>query len=113
MRVSWGALSMLHYKEKVGELLIKNSSGQFSIDIRKANCLAAFIFVEKCGKSNYRHHPYGFFLDEKAVTKMAKDFGGKPFADEVVKIRLNMRHRENYKLLRILLKYYTVECYSE
>ena len=106
--------NMLHYGEKVGELKIKDCSGsQFTIDIRKANCLAAFVYVEKCEEDSYRHHLYGFFLDEKAVTKMAKAGGGKPISDEVLKIRLNMRHKENYKLLRILVKYYTVECYSE
>lgn len=103
---------MLRYtEEKMGELTIKQNGRKFKIDIRTANCLAAFIHVRKAddGKG-YIHTLYSFFADEKHLKNIIKA-GDKPFTDEVVKIRLNMRYKGCYTLLKLLVPFYKIECY--
>ena len=103
---------MLHYTENlIGTLTIEQRGRQFEIQIRESNCLAAFIHVCK-EDDGYRHTLYTFFGDAKHLKNIIKN-NGTPFADNVVKLRLNMKYKECYTILRYLVPFYNVECYHE
>lgn len=103
---------MINYsKVKLGTLVIDQNGQEFKIQIRQGNCLAVFIYV-RLEDDHYMHTLYGFFTDVTHLKNIVKEHE-KPFLDEVKKIRLNMRYKECYILLRELVKHYTVECYYE
>lgn len=97
--------------ETMGLLVIDQNGQEFEIQIRQGNCLAVFIHV-KPEDDHFLLSLYSFFADVAHLRNIVKRTG-KPFSDEVKKIRLNMRYKECKKLLPELVKYYTVECYYE
>lgn len=105
---------MIRYTEVLlGTLTIDQRGRQFEIQIRQGNCMAVFIHVRKNEKGDgYIHTLYSFFSDAKHVKNIVKS-SGKPIGDDVVSIRLNMKHKESYSLLRVLVPHYNVECYYE
>lgn len=103
---------MINYSEvKLGTLIIDQNGQEFEIQIRQGNCLAVFIHVRP-EDDHYVHTLYSFFADAAHLKNIVKG-NGKPFFDEVKQIRLNLKHKECYTMLRELVKHYTVECYYE
>lgn len=103
---------MLRYTETLlGTLTIKQNEKTFEIQIREGNCLAVFIHVCKDG-DGYKHTLFNFFLDAAHIKNVVKSYG-KPFDDEVTEVRLNMRYKESYTLLKELVKHYPIFCYYE
>ena len=103
---------MIRYSEiKLGTMVIDQKGQEFEIQIRQGNCLAVFIHVRHEDEDEV-HTLYNFFLDATHIKNIVKDYG-KPFSGNVKKIRLNMRYKECYTMLRALVKYYTIECYYE
>ena len=102
----------------------KHSDGEhkYTIDIREANCLCAFIHVRKATEEELKKHPdgkyihtlYSFLADEKHAKNIMKDNGGKLLWDKVVKIDLNMAYKESWTLLKYFVKSgYKVKCYEK
>ena len=114
----------LNYTGKVyGTITIKQRDQRFTLEIREANALCAIIHVRKATKeekkkygpdANYIHNLYTFFCDEAHAKNIAKSNGGKLFWDEVTSIKLNLFHKDSWKLLKLFTKYgYTVTCYQK
>jgi hypothetical protein len=103
---------MLRYNgTTIGTMVIEQDGKRFTIQIRQSNCLATFIHVTKAeDKKGYYHTLYTFFADEKHLKNIIKG-DGTPFADKVVKIKLNMQYKECFTLLKHLVKFYKIECY--
>lgn len=103
-----------------GYLTIKQNNQKYTIDIREANCLCAFIHVRKANKEElkkygpegkYIHTLYSFFADGQHIKNILKD-GKTLFGDEVTKITLNLFYKNSYTLLKYFTKAgYKVECY--
>ena len=103
---------LVYSNEIVGKVTIKQNGVCFDIEMRQSNCLAVFVFY-LMDENGIRHKKlYNVFADEQHIKNMKKE-GYRPFFDEVVKIRLNMKYKENYKVLKYLVEYYNVECYFE
>ena len=114
---------MLNYSGiTYGYLTIKQNNRKYTIDIREANCLCAFIHVRKANKAElkkygpdgkYIHTLYSFFADKQHVKNILKD-GQTLFGDEVVKITLNLFYKQSEKLVKLFTKAgYRVECYYQ
>lgn len=113
---------MLRYDStKYGTVTVKQNGKKFNIDIRRANCLAAFIYVRKATKEElaenpegkYFHQLYSFFADEQHCKNLIKDYGNV-LGDDVVGVKLNMVYKESWKLLKYFTKSgYKVTCYEK
>lgn len=63
-----------------GRVTIKQGKNKYTIDIRQANCLCAFIHVRKATKEElekdpkikYYHNLYSFYLNEQHIKKHSK-----------------------------------------
>jgi hypothetical protein len=103
---------MIRYTEELlGKMVIKQNENEFEIEIRRGNCLAVFIFVDRDDNENVFHTLYNFFADTKHIKQIAKNRNGDIFGHKVTKLSLNMYYEESYKLLKQLVKYYNIECY--
>lgn len=103
----------LYYYEQIGEMTIDQDGHKFKVQIRRANCLAAFIHVskDKENKGKYLHTLYMFLADNQHARNIVKEYGTL-FGDKVVNIKLNLFYKESEKLLKLLTKYgYKVTCY--
>jgi hypothetical protein len=116
----------LHYNgTTIGTILVEQEFGdikkKFKLQIRQGNCLAVIIYVRKATPEELAKHPEGkyyhqlhtFFLDEKHMKNIIKDYGTllDPM-DKVLKCEFNMYYKENYKLLKyFVLSGYKVTCY--
>ena len=113
---------MLRYgSTKYGTVTVKQRGHKFNIDIRDANCLAAFIYVRKATpeeladnpEGKYYHMLYSFFSDEQHCKNKLKEYGNV-LGDDVVSIKLNMAYKESWKLLKYFVKSgYKVTCYEK
>ena len=113
---------MLRYDStKLGTVTVKQNGKKFNIDIRSANCLAAFIYVRKATpeelaenpEGKYFHQLYWFFADEQHCKNIMKDWG-TVLGDDVVSIKLNMAYKESWKMLKYFVKSgYKVTCYEK
>lgn len=99
-----------------GKVTLKQGENKYTIDIREANCLCAFIYVRKATKEELEYNPegkyyhslYSFYSDEQHIKNILKNNDGKPLWDEVIDIKLNMY----YKPCWILFKYFTKAGYK-
>lgn len=113
---------MLRYgATKYGVVTVKQRGQKFNIDIRSANCLAAFIYVRKATPEElaenpdgkYYHQLYSFFADEQHCKNLMKEYGNV-LGDDVVSVKLNMAYKESWKLLKYFVKSgYKVTCYEK
>ena len=99
------------YKELLGKATIKQNGHEFELEIRKGNCLAVVICVD------YQEDTaqlYSFFADEKHLKNVIKGNENKAFWDDIVQIKLNLKHKEPNVLLKHFVKCgYEVVCYYE
>ena len=112
---------MLNYTStKYGTVTVEQGGRRFDIDIREANCLAAFIYVreatpeelERNPEGKFYHQLYSFFVDEQHCKNIMKDYG-TVLGDDVVGVELDMSHKESWKLLKYFVKSgYKVTCYE-
>ena len=116
---------MLRYSGTTyGTVTIKQTYGdiveKFTVQIRAANCLCAFIHVRKTTEEEREGHPerrylhtlYSFLSDERHAKNIMKDNDGRVFFDEVTAIKLNTYYKESWKLLRLFTKSgYKVTCF--
>lgn len=99
---------MLNYtSERLGMLTIKRCDKRYKIQIRRGNCLAAFIYVYKMKYPSdperpWRHELYTFFNDDDHVKKMMKEFKNDLFGDDVIKVELNLYYKESAKLAKYM-----------
>ena len=106
-----------------GKVTIKQGDQKFTIDIREANCLCAFIHIRKSTPeelakygpdAKYIHSLYSFYNDEQHIKNIIKNNNGKPLWDEVISIKLNLYYKPCYTLLKYFTKAgYKVICYYE
>lgn len=109
-----------------GKVVIKQKHSdekeyKYTIDIRSANCLCAFIHVRKATpeelakdpKGKYVHTLYSFLADHHHANNIIRA-EGKLFWDDVVSIDLNMHYKESWTLLKLFMKSgYKVRCYCK
>ena len=94
---------------------------RFNLQIRQGNCLAVIIYVRRATPEELEGNPHGkwfhqlhtFFLDEKHMKNILKDYGKVlDDMDKVISCKLNMYYKENYTLLKYFTKSgYKVTCY--
>ena len=117
---------MLTYNSTtIGTLTIEQKLGdnayKYNLQIRQGNCLAVILYVRKSTpeelakntEGKYYHQLHQFFVDEKHMKNIMKDYGTilDPM-DKVIKCRLNMYYKENYTLLKYFVQSgYKVTCY--
>ena len=103
---------MIRYNgETIGTMVIEQKGQKFGIQIRQGNCLAVFIHVRKDEEGEgYIHTLYNFYSDEKHLKNLIKHYKN-PFADKVLKMKLNMKYKESFILLRHLVQFTKIECY--
>ena len=118
---------MLRYSGTTyGKFVIEQEHGgekcKYTIDIREANCLCAFIYVRKATKEElaenpegkYYHQLYSFLVDARHGKNIINAEGKLFGSEKVVKITLNMFYKESYTLLKLFMKSgYKVNCYYE
>ena len=75
------------WKDKIGELLIKQGDKQFTISIYKGNALAIFLDEYKNEKGQDVYSMYNFFCDKEHFKNCTKDKTWN-YAEEWVKITL-------------------------
>ena len=116
---------MLRYgSAKLGTVTIvqkfKDEDIKYTIQIRDANCIAAFIYVrratpeelEKNPAGKWYHQLYTFFADEQHMKNIMKDYGDIMCGERVVSVKLNMYYKECYTLLKYFVKSgHKVTCY--
>lgn len=103
---------LVYSNDIVGNVIIKHNGYTSNLEMRLGNVLAVFISEGIDENGEIRKYLYTFFEDEKHLKNMKRE-GFKPFAGDEVKIRLNMKYKENYKVLKYLVEYYNIECYFE
>lgn len=110
----------LRYDKVLGEMTIvqqhDDKQVRFKIQIRRANCLAAFIHVSKNPESKGKddrciHTLYCFWVDQAHVNNILKEQGSL-FGDEIKSVKLNLFYKESGKLVKIFTKAgYKVTCF--
>lgn len=100
---------IVYSKQVIGMLSIKEKDNIYNIEIRQSNCLSVFVATNTETNKSYI---YDFFSDEQHLKNIIKS-GKTLFFDKVVKIRLNLKYKENFILLKHLVKFYNIECYYE
>lgn len=99
---------MLNYTgEKLGTLTIKRGDKKYKIQIRRGNCLAAFIYIYKMKNPSdperpWVHQLYTFFNDDDHVKNIMKEFKNDLFGDEVIKVELNLYYKESTRLAKYM-----------
>lgn len=115
---------MLHYTGTTyGKVYIEQRHGEirqrFTIDIREGNCLAVFVHVRKATDDELAENPQGryihtlwnFLADEQHAKNIMKH-EATLLGNEVLRIKLNMFHKNSWTLLKYFVKSnYKVECY--
>ena len=99
-------------EERLGTMIISQKGKEYEIQIRRGNCLAVFIHVSKREDGKYNHMLYMFFADEKHIKNIIKE-DGNPFSDEIKSVKLNMKYKESYVLLKSLIKFFPIDCYYQ
>lgn len=118
----------LHYNgTTIGKIVIEQEIGdkkyRYNLQIRQGNCLAVIIYVrratpeelEKNPEGKWYHQLHMFYVDERHLKNIMKDYGTALDAmDKVIKCELNMFYKENYTLLKYFVKSgYKVTCYYQ
>ena len=107
----------VNYQIHYGSITIFQESDktEYTIDIHSANALCAFIYhYEENGKKYAQLQ--GFLADEQHIKNCLKekdDLLQVLFAQKVVKVRLNLYHKQAKTLLKYIIKKHNVECYYE
>lgn len=97
-------------EELLGKIKIKQKENVFEIEIRKGNCLAVFIHVDKNQEGETIHTLYNFYADEQHLKNIIKK-DKKIIFDEVLEIELYMAYKECYTLLKYFVNSgYEVKC---
>lgn len=99
-------------EERLGTMIISQQGKEYEIQIRRGNCLAVFIHVSKREDGKYNHMLYMFFADEKHLKNIIKEYGN-PFSDEIKSVKLNMKYKESYVLLKSLIQFFPIDCYYQ
>jgi hypothetical protein len=102
---------MVCYNETLlGKVTIVQNGNEFELEIRDGNCLSVIISVDyKADKARL----YSFYADEQHLKNIIKH-DKKAFWDDVVRIRLNLKHKKANILLKHYVKCgYEVTCYYE
>lgn len=104
---------MVRYTDElIGKVVIKKNGNEFEVEIRRGNCLAVFIFVEKDKNENVFHTLYTFIADVNHLRKLSKKF--PKFLGDVVSIELNTKYEETMKMVKYLtMSGHKVNCYYE
>lgn len=116
----------LHYNGvTMGKITIEQQLGdkkyRYNLQIRQGNVLAVILYVrkataeelEKNPKGKWYHQLHAFFVDEKHLKNIMKDYGrALDEMDKVIKCELNMYYKECWTLLKYFTKSgYSVKCY--
>lgn len=104
-------MAIQYNEETIGTMVIEQKGQKFGIQIRQGNCLAVFIHVEKDDEGKgYIHTLYNFYVNEKHLKNLIEHYKN-PFADKVLKMKLNMKYKESFILLKHLVHFTKIECY--
>jgi hypothetical protein len=105
-------MAIRYTEELLGKMVIKQDENEFEVEIRRGNCLAVFVFVEKDENEKVFHTLYAFIADVNHLRKWSKD--NTKFLGDVVNIELNTKYDETMKMVKYLTKSgYKVNCYYE
>lgn len=109
----------------IGKMTVAQDFGgrreKFNLQIRQANCLAVILYVRKSTDEELARNPKGkwyhelvsFFVDEKHMRGLIKDYGEvlDPI-NKVLSCELNMYYKECWTLLKYFTRSgYKVRCY--
>lgn len=104
-RIHYGSVTIFQESDKT----------EYTIDIHPANALCAFIYhFEENGKKYASL--LNFLADEQHIKNCLKendDLLQVLFVEKVVKVRLNLYHKQAKTLLKYIIKKHNVECYYE
>lgn len=99
-------------EERLGTMVISQQGKEYEIQIRRGNCLAVFIYVCQKEDGSYNHALYNFFADEKHLKNIIKEYGN-PFSDEIKSVKLNMKYKESFILLKSFIQFFPIDCYYQ
>lgn len=85
---------------------------EYTIEIRKANCLAAFIAVYSDETGENKQSLFGFYADEGHLRNIVKHTGNPFLWDDVREVELNLAYKECNTLLKYFVKTgMEIKCY--
>ncbi|MBR2312004.1 MAG: hypothetical protein IKA46_01780 [Clostridia bacterium] len=95
MAINW------NWKDKIGELAIKQGDKHFTINVYKCNGLAIFIHEFTNDEGVEQYNVYNFFCDKEHFRRCAKSFN---YADEWIELTLWEVPNDFWIILKDLVK---------